>query len=583
MSCSLRHVVAAIAVTASSVVIVVGAASASPQPATTALWKQSSSAFTSEGRAQHAMTYDAGRQRIVLFGGLRSLSANPATLDDTWEWDGTAWAQQTPAHSPPGRAGAVLVYDNATQRSYLFGGYSIPGGTVFDDVWAWDGTDWTDVTSTPRPSARSGASATYDAARGVVVLFGGSCSTSTSCADTWEFDGTTWTQRSPAHAPAAREGAAMAYDPAAGTTVLFGGGDSNLGVSGTVYGDTWQWDGTDWSQGAPTTPPSARAYAAMSYDPTKEQVVLFGGVDHLHGIDMGRALSDTLTFDGSNWTNLVNDNNPTPRAFSAMAFDAASQSTVLFGGAAYLASSERDNDTWKLTLLSGPPPACPGGVRMIPDPVDASKTALEVCGTDDGDRILLSPLPKGFINVYDNRPEPSLAPTGHVIVDARAGDDSLTVTGKLAVPVVAFGGPGNDSMSGGNEPDVIVGGDGDDLLTGGLSGSSLNDVLIGGNGTDTLQGGRYQDVLIAGTTVHDTDVAALINIQQTWADMQVPYKSRVSTLRAGPLASGNVSNDAFSDDLTGGLGRDWFLAHTSGAPPFDVIHDRHSDETTSSL
>ena len=47
-----------------------------------------------------------------------------------------------------------------------------------DDTWEYDGLSWRQITPTDpeddgSPSARFSAGLTYDAARGVVVLFGG--------------------------------------------------------------------------------------------------------------------------------------------------------------------------------------------------------------------------------------------------------------------------------------------------------------------------------------------------------------------------------------------------------------------------
>ncbi|HUQ83442.1 MAG TPA: hypothetical protein VM076_19970 [Gemmatimonadaceae bacterium] len=43
-------------------------------------------------RNGHAMAYDLTRGKVVLFGGFRS----GQDFSDTWEWDGTRWAQATP-------------------------------------------------------------------------------------------------------------------------------------------------------------------------------------------------------------------------------------------------------------------------------------------------------------------------------------------------------------------------------------------------------------------------------------------------------------------------------------------------------
>lgn len=85
----------------------------------------------------------------------------------------------------------------------------------------------------------------FDSARAVTVLFGGHNGPPMGprLADTWEWDGTTWTQRTSPTSPPARLGFAMAYDSARAVTVIFGG----IGDAGPL-GDTWEWDGSAWTQ-----------------------------------------------------------------------------------------------------------------------------------------------------------------------------------------------------------------------------------------------------------------------------------------------------------------------------------------------
>ena len=40
-------------------------------------------------------------------------------------------------------------------------------------------------------------------------------------------------------------------------------------------GDTWTWDGTDWTLRTPVHSPPARDLLGMAYDAAHEQVVLF--------------------------------------------------------------------------------------------------------------------------------------------------------------------------------------------------------------------------------------------------------------------------------------------------------------------
>jgi hypothetical protein len=160
------------------------------------------------------------------------------------------------------------------------------------------------------PSARFDHAVAYDSARSRVVLFGGGANTGLS--DTWEWDGTAWTQMQD-EGPAARSVHAMAFDSARSRVVLFGGdGGSQL------FGDTWEWDGTAWTQ-VQDTGPSGRSGHAMAFDTQAPRVVLFGG----------SALSDTWTFANGTWSQL-NDIGPGPCERTALAFAGA---TFLFGGA----------------------------------------------------------------------------------------------------------------------------------------------------------------------------------------------------------------------------------------------------------
>src|SRR6266496_2944326 len=61
------------------------------------------------------------------------------------------------------------------------------------------------------PPSRHGHAMVYDAVRQRVVLFGGLSSSGNSSNDTWEYDGTTWTQRTPGTSPSARQNHAMVY------------------------------------------------------------------------------------------------------------------------------------------------------------------------------------------------------------------------------------------------------------------------------------------------------------------------------------------------------------------------------------
>ena len=83
------------------------------------------------------MSYDARRQRIVLFGG----DAGNGALGDTWERNGTAWTSAAAAASVR-RAAPLLVYNAARQRVQLYGGFDT---SARNELWEYDGTSWSKV------------------------------------------------------------------------------------------------------------------------------------------------------------------------------------------------------------------------------------------------------------------------------------------------------------------------------------------------------------------------------------------------------------------------------------------------------
>jgi Ca2+-binding RTX toxin-like protein len=127
----------------------------------------------------------------------------------------------------------------------------------------------------------------------------------------------------------------------------------------------------------------------------------------------------------------------------------------------------------------------------------------------------------------------------------------------------ASGGTANDSLTGNNEANVLVGNGGNDSL----NGAGGNDILIGGTGGDTLNGAAGEDILIAGTTSFDSLFVQLNSLRIVWTGT-ASYSSRVASLRAGTgapvvaLKTGTtVFSDALSvDTLVGGTESDWFLA-----------------------
>lgn len=233
-------------------------------------WREESATSRPKWRQNHALTYDAARGRVVLFGGYdRCLGGPPETFGDTWEWDGTRWYQaSTTTTSPLERSNHAIAYDPISRRVVLFGG---SGEYVDGSTWEWDGTTWSVAASEAEsPPARVGHAMAYDPVSRRVLLFGGHTSS-----DTWEWDGSRkkWQNVTPALSPAARSNAGMVFHPKLGR-VLLHGGQASAGF--TPLSDMWQWDGVtrSWTPVSMTgSAPSGNA-SQLAYDATRDTLVL---------------------------------------------------------------------------------------------------------------------------------------------------------------------------------------------------------------------------------------------------------------------------------------------------------------------
>jgi len=197
----------------------------------------------------------------------------------------------------------------------------------------------------------------FDSQRGVTVLFGGRVPSGSWFSDTWEWNVVDWTPRAPTTSPAERYGSAMAYDARRGVAVLFGGYAINS-LGSARASDTWEWDGTDWTEVTPASSPvSPRYYHAMAYDPAVGQVMLHGGIGEFG------AVGDAWFWNGSAWAPVLPTTEaPPPRGHQALAYDGTRRAALLFGGSAFANPTVPLGDTWVMSIESSVPEEnCAGG------------------------------------------------------------------------------------------------------------------------------------------------------------------------------------------------------------------------------
>jgi cysteine-rich repeat protein len=118
-----------------------------------------------------AMAYDTAHDQLVMFGGFDA--TNNVTLSDTWLWSGNSWTRAAPHTVPPARQGHAMVYDAARHVMVMFGGNNGSALHTFSDTWEWDGHDWHVSVTTVVPQRRDGMTMVYDGKRQRVLLFGG--------------------------------------------------------------------------------------------------------------------------------------------------------------------------------------------------------------------------------------------------------------------------------------------------------------------------------------------------------------------------------------------------------------------------
>jgi hypothetical protein len=254
-----------------------------------------------------------------------------------------SWNQVGYSATPSARQNAGMAYDGATRSMVLFGGDG-NGNSILGDTWTWNGT-WHARISATAPSPRQGPAIAFDGAVGNVVLFGGSptapVGNGTAFGDTWTWDGINWTQQFPPVSPPARVWSSMVYVPAARTVLLFSG--TNSANQANCFDDTWAWNGINktWTELHPADHPPGRTMNPLVHDEATSTVVLFGGVTtNLTN------LNDTWTWDGINWHQHFPASNPGQRNGPALAYDAGLRAVVLFGGSVGPCCSDNLNDTW---------------------------------------------------------------------------------------------------------------------------------------------------------------------------------------------------------------------------------------------
>lgn len=226
----------------------------------------------------------------------------------------------------------------------------LAGGAVRIDVkastWVLDleAQQWMTLDRNDNDQGFVGAASAFDSGSGRLVVFGGSsiplrfCSPTRFCSErrydqTRLFDPATlqWESIAPPDGPTGRIGHAMAYDSGSDKIVMFGGGiTADNEWNGLPLADTWIFDTNrrTWEKASPVESPPARAWHAMTYDPTLDRVVLWGGA--LEGEEDPTVWFYDVETDA--WSSMDIEDTPPSRWQHSMAYDPARDEILVFGG-----------------------------------------------------------------------------------------------------------------------------------------------------------------------------------------------------------------------------------------------------------
>jgi hypothetical protein len=287
-------------------------------------------------RAHHSLVYDEVNKRVLLRGGSTPVDGGNSFVffNDTWAFDGRQWKSLGEAGEK--LSGVQLVYDTKRNRIMAFGGYR--NGMSLNDLQSFDGKDWLKTGEHPESRAAE-PGFVYDSARDRFVTFGGSAGRGSALGETWELSGGGVWSKVPGASPPARQGHVMVFDSKRNRVVVFGGAGAGApGQPPPQFADTWEFDGTTWTEKR-VSGPGPRGGAGAAFDSKRGVVVIFGGAGP-NGF-----FGDTWSWDGTTWKKLA-DTGPEPRAMGYLAYDKARDRIVLFGGRKGWPDGDL-NDTWE--------------------------------------------------------------------------------------------------------------------------------------------------------------------------------------------------------------------------------------------
>lgn len=268
----------------------------------------------------HAAAYDPGSNRMIVYGGDRSIGNCNQATNDTWVLTnanglgGTPeWIRLSiPGPLPDVRQRARAVFDENSDRLILFGGSTNGCGIASNALWVLSNANglgatpsWTQVTAagTPPPPV-IGNSLVYDATTNRLIVHGGTREIGTT-SDTWVLTNAnntgaetpTWIKLAPAGAlPPVRISHTAVYDPLSNQMIVFSGSQIGFPASNDVWmlSNANGFGGTPvWTELIPTgTRPERRQEGTAVFNPGSQRMTIYGGIVSIDGTPSMRSTGD---------------------------------------------------------------------------------------------------------------------------------------------------------------------------------------------------------------------------------------------------------------------------------------------------
>lgn len=311
-------------------------------------------------RSWHSMVFDVKSEKIILFGGYYWTGSDSIYFNDVWEWDGSAWKIKSYGNmidpgDPLKRSGHAMAYDPGRMRTVMYGG-TADGFITNDSLWEWDGILWQEIVPADpendgNPPLRQGIKLVYDIENEETLML---VKKSYYVGTLWSWNGESWAEKilnNPSVRPPDLRGYVADYDPINKKTVIYGGLYGDMDISNSV----WEWDGLEWLEKPPVDPENEEIpwVDSMVYFPVNDKFISLGQ-------DSETENTQTWEWNGTNWIKILpadpeNDGNP-PYSSSghSMVYDASREKLLMFGGSDNNYTWEWNGNSWIRKTVADP-------------------------------------------------------------------------------------------------------------------------------------------------------------------------------------------------------------------------------------